>query len=79
MRDCATKCANGEIDCEQRDCRMWIDYGEDHNCTLIAVNKHGPMTFKEIAKRHRISIVRVKQIMDQTLLKIKKVVKRSEY
>ena len=58
---------------------MWIDYPEDNNCTLIAVDKHGPMTLQEVALRHHISIVRVKQIVDQTLNKIKSVVKFDRY
>ena len=51
---------------------MNIDYEEDLNCTLIAINKHGPMTLEEIGKRHQVSTVRIKQIVDATLLKLKK-------
>jgi DNA-directed RNA polymerase specialized sigma subunit len=58
---------------------MWIDFPEDNNCTLVAVDKHGAMTLKEIALRHDISIVRVKQIVDQTLAKIKSVVSSAGY
>jgi DNA-directed RNA polymerase sigma subunit (sigma70/sigma32) len=58
---------------------MWIDYPEDKNCTLIAVDKHGPMTLKEVAERHQISIVRAKQIIDSTLKKIKNVISTPTY
>jgi len=53
---------------------MWIDYKEDLNCTLIAVenNKSDSMTLEEVSKRLNISIVRVKQIQDKALQKIKK-------
>ena len=74
MRECAKKCVIAERDCREQSCRMWIDYPEDNNCTLIAVHKHGPMTLKEVAARHHISIVRAKQIVDETLKKIKSVV-----
>ena len=53
-----------------------IQNEEDLNCTLIAVQKHGPMTLEEIGKRHHISTVRAKQIVDATLLKLKKTLLR---
>jgi len=79
MRDCAKKCYLKKKNCDQEECRLWLDYPEDQNCTLIAVDKNGPMTLREIAERHNISIVRVKQIVDKTLIKIKSVVNRDEY
>jgi len=79
MRECSRKCLLQQKDCEEKECRMWINYPEDNNCTLIAVDRHGPMTLKEIAVRHQISIVRVKQIVDQTLGKIKSVVSSLGY
>ena len=71
MKDCAKKCYLRKKNCGQEECRLWLDYPADHNCTLIAVEKNGPMTLREIAERHNISIVRVKQIADKALLKIK--------
>jgi len=44
---------------------MWMDYKEDLNCTLIAVEKHGKMTLREVAKRMGVSFVRIKQIQDK--------------
>lgn len=79
MRECATQCYLKREKCNQKECRLWLDHEEDQNCTLIAVEKNGPMTLKEIALRHNISIVRVKQIADKALLKIKSVVNRDEY
>tara|TARA_Y100000034_G_C6735449_1_gene326101 strand:+ start:472 stop:627 length:156 start_codon:yes stop_codon:yes gene_type:complete len=40
------------------------------NCALIAVEKNGAMTLREIADRLEISFVRVKQIQDKALLKL---------
>jgi hypothetical protein len=74
MKRCAQECYFKHKNCGERECRLWIEYPEDHNCTLIAVEKHGPMTLKQIAERHHISIVRAKQILDSTLHKIKNVV-----
>ena len=78
LRRCAQACLLKDLSCKEKECRMWIDYSEDKNCTLIAVDKHGPMTLDQIAKRHAISIVRAKQILDETLVKLKKTLKSRE-
>jgi len=49
---------------------MWLDYEEDLNCTLIAVDRHGAMTLRETGDRLGISFVRVKQIQDVALGKL---------
>ena len=77
MRDCAKKCYTERKNCDQRECRLFIEFPEDQNCTLIASAKHGPMTLEEIGKRHHISTVRAKQILDATLLKLKKTLSRT--
>ena len=72
MRDCALKCAKTKECCVREECRLWLDYPEDLNCTLVAVAKHGPMTLEEVAIRHNLSTVRIKQILDATMVKLKK-------
>jgi DNA-directed RNA polymerase sigma subunit (sigma70/sigma32) len=72
MRKCATECYLARVGCQNQECRLHIEYEEDLNCTLIALEKHGPMTLEEIGKRHHISTVRAKQILDATLAKLKK-------
>ena len=72
MRDCAKECYIARAPCEQSECRMHLDYEEDLNCAIVASHQHGPMTLEEIGKRHHISTVRVKQILDATLVKLKK-------
>ncbi len=76
MRECMKECYKKRSPCSEHECRMYIDYDEDLNCTLIAVKKHGPMTLEQIGTRHHISIVRAKQILDKTLGKLKKTFKR---
>jgi DNA-directed RNA polymerase sigma subunit (sigma70/sigma32) len=52
---------------------LWLDYKKDLNCTLIAVhNSKGPMSLEETAKRFSLSIVRIKQIQDKAVQKLKK-------
>jgi hypothetical protein len=72
MKNCAKECYVMRKSCENRECRLHIEYGEDYNCTSIAIQKHGPMTLEEIGRRHGISTVRAKQLVDAALLKLKK-------
>ena len=64
MKDCVKECYVAKVPCQNKECRMNLEYEEDLNCTIIAVKKHGPMTLAEIAQRHGISTVRAKQIVD---------------
>ena len=75
LPDCAQECIYANSSCKEAECRMWIDYEEDRNCTLIAIDKQGPMTLNEISKRMDLSIVRISQIEKETLRKIKKRIK----
>ena len=74
MRDCTKKCLELDVSCPVEDCRQWIDYEEDLNCTIIAVsnNDDKKMTLREVGKRLGISYVRVKQIEDKVLRKMEK-------
>ena len=70
MRICAEVCNKDKKSCENTECRMWIDYEEDLNCTEIAIKKKGSMTLKEVGKRLGISYVRVTQIEKEALNKM---------
>jgi len=61
--------------CSEEPCRCWIDYPEDDNCINVSIEKHGPMTLQEVAKRLGISLVRVSQIEKQALKKLSKRIK----
>jgi hypothetical protein len=76
MKKCATECYIKKEACQQRDCRLHIEYAADFNCTSIAIQKYGPMTLEEIGKRHHVSTVRAKQLVDAALAKLKKTLKR---
>ena len=71
---CFELCSKCNVPCDMRECKMWIDYEEDLNCTLIAIEKNGSdgMTLREVADRLGISFVRVKQIEAQILKKMQK-------
>ena len=59
--------------CEKKDCRQWIDYKDDLNCTIVAIsnNNEEPMTLREVAVRIGVSFVRIKQIEDKIYKKLK--------
>ena len=74
MRECCKKCLEYKVSCpvENSDCRHWIDYEDDSNCTLIAIedNENDSMTLREVSKRLKVSFVRVKQIEDLAIKKL---------
>tara|TARA_R110000751_G_scaffold55739_1_gene119536 strand:+ start:163 stop:405 length:243 start_codon:yes stop_codon:yes gene_type:complete len=76
MKKCIKETILLKKPCSNGECRLHIDFSEDLNCTSIAVIKHGSMTLEEIGKRHHVSTVRAKQLVDAALLKLKKRLKR---
>ena len=72
MKDCMKICVACELTCKVKECRYWIDYDEDKNCCLISIDKHGQMTLMQVAERLGVSHVRIKQIQDKALIKLKK-------
>jgi maltose-binding protein MalE len=58
-------------ECKQKECKFWVNYSPEFNCALISIEVNGNMTLKEVGTRLNISAVRVKQIQDKTLKKIK--------
>jgi len=69
---CYKQCQSENESCDQTQCRLWIDYEDDLNCTIVAVNKNpdNKMTLREVADRLGISFVRVKQIEEKALNKL---------
>jgi len=72
---CGEDCACEVEEKDKEECRMWIDYPEDNNCVLKAIEKHGPMTLDQVSKRLGVSIVRVSQIEKAALKKLSKRIK----
>lgn len=72
MKSCTECCRTLNEVCPFEQCRYHIDFEDDLNCTLIAVDKHGPMTLRQVGDRLGISFVRVKQIEEKTKEKLSK-------
>lgn len=75
MRKCATDSLENDSICNKKDCRLWMDYDKDLNCSLISVKKNGKLTLNEVGDRLGISYVRVSQIEKQAVKKLKTVFK----
>ena len=69
---CSAQCVLTNTCCEKSDCRDWIDYKNEHNCSKISIYLHGRMTLKQVAERLGISIARVKQIETKAFEKLQK-------
>ena len=64
---------------ENRDCRFWINYEKDLNCSLITIDKiDRPMTLREIADRMGVSHVRIDQIEKEATKKLMKKLKNQD-
>ena len=72
---CHEICHRTNTPCRQKECRYWLDYEDDLNCTMIVANRHGALTLREIGKRLSLSFVRIKQIQDQALKKLNRKVR----
>ena len=72
LKKCSKLCIHHDVSCPNEDCRYWINFSDDLNCTFIAIKKHGAMTLREVARRTGVSFVRIKQIEKAALAKIKK-------
>lgn len=69
---CSKKCMELKQQCCIRECKYWIEYPNEFNCTLISVHENGPMTLRQVAERIQLSFARIKQIETKALEKIKK-------
>ena len=64
--------------CSKEECRMWMDFKEDLNCSIIASNKNPDgMSVREIGERLKLTCTRVKQIQDKALEKLSESVRIS--
>jgi len=75
MIKCLEACKKLNVECPVKDCRYWIDYKDDKNCTFESIGRNDSMTLREVGERLGVSYVRVKQIQDKTLKKISHLLK----
>lgn len=71
IMNCDEICEKTNTPCNISDCRNYIDYKDDLNCVLVCTRKNGPLTLEEVSKRLGVSYVRIKQIEEKAMSKIK--------
>ena len=69
---CKNECLDSGLSCASKACKHWINYEQDLNCSLISIDAHGAMTLDEVSKRLGLSLVRIKQMEQAALNKVKK-------
>jgi len=72
LLECTRKCIELNVGCPNQDCKHWIDFSKENNCSLVSINHNGAMTLRQIAERLQLSFARIKQIETKALSKIKK-------
>lgn len=72
FKSCVEACQKLGVSCPNKDCRSWINYEDDLNCTLITIDKNDKLTLRDVAKRLNYSFVRVKQLEESAIIKMKK-------
>ena len=50
---CSRHCINEKVECDNKECRLWIDYKEEYNCSLISIYEHGSMTLRQVGRASR--------------------------
>ena len=68
---CTEACTNLNVSCPNKECRNWINYEDDLNCAKICAERNGPLTLREVSSRLGCSFVRVKQIEEEVMKKLK--------
>lgn len=70
FKSCVEACQKLGTSCPNKECRSWINYEDDLNCTKIAVENNDNMTLRDVARRLNCSFVRVKQLEEGALKKM---------
>lgn len=71
LKGCSQACIDNEVSCPFGECEHWISFEQDNNCDLISIQKHGSLTLREVGERVGVSYVRIKQIEDNAIKKIR--------
>lgn len=79
FKTCTEACETLQEPCPNNTCRLWINFEKDLNCTNISIKKNGEMTLRQVAERVGCSFVRVKQIEEESLQKIKDISFNDDY
>ena len=71
LKECSKACVDNEVKCFFDECPYWIKFEEDNNCDLVSIQKHGNLTLRQVGERMGVSYVRIKQIEQGAIKKIR--------
>jgi hypothetical protein len=71
LPECSQKCIMLNKSCDKTNCDHWINFDSENNCDLVSILINGPMSLRQIGERIGVSYVRVKQIEEAAIQKIK--------
>jgi len=77
-KNCIEECKKAKTPCENIKCRYWMEYSEELNCAIVSIENHGAHTLQQVGDRLSVSAVRIKQIQDKALIKIKSFIKNTD-
>jgi hypothetical protein len=73
MANCFDIYEKCNLPCDEKNCRQWINYPADFNCSIICANKNDTgLSLREVADRMGVTHVRVQQVEKAGLAKINK-------
>lgn len=75
---CKERCKELNESCPNEECRYYIKYEKELNCSLFSIEKNGPMSLGEIGERLNLSPPRIKQIEDKTIILLEKRIKNDK-
>ena len=75
LRPCAKLCMESNTACPIEDCKHWISYEKERNCSLVSIYINGNMSLHQIGERLDLSFVRISQIEKKALKRLKLVCK----
>ncbi len=75
LRPCAKLCLESETACPVSDCKHWMAYEDECNCSLVSIYINGNMSLHQIGERLDLSFVRISQIEKKALKRLKLVCK----
>jgi len=65
-----------KIQCEKTDCQYYLEGIEQHQCCTIIAAKSGPMTLENIGNALCRTKMRISQIQQSTIKKMKKLIEQ---
>ena len=67
---------SSNIECKNKECRMWVNSKNNKNCTIIA-SSSGPKTLHEIGEMFSVTRMRICQLEKKIIARLSLITRRS--